>query len=139
MFLLPKILGSNDKIIVQGTTFYQRRQLTVGLVTGFNSPDHLNVACQLNIFFNNPDKIAVQVIENGNIETINESNAATDYFPDPQFFEVHFRVRSEEILDVIVGDSLLDSIRLKHDVNNIRFLSVHGDVEKVSRLDFNFG
>lgn len=47
-------------------------------------------------------------------------------------------MRSEEIIDVFVGTSHLESVELKHDMNDIRFLIVHGDVERVSRLDFNF-
>lgn len=54
--------------------------MTIGLVTGFQSPDYSNVACQLDINFYDPNKILVQVIQNGYAETVNEENAASDYF-----------------------------------------------------------
>ncbi|CAB3238861.1 unnamed protein product [Arctia plantaginis] len=138
MFVLPKKLGVHDTIGIWGITFEQRQRLTISLITGFQSPDYLNVACQLDINFYDPNKILVQVIQNGYAETVNDEYAATDFFSDPQSFEVKFRVRSEEIVDVFVGTSHLESVELKHDINEIRFLIVHGDVERVSRLDFNF-
>lgn len=54
-----------------------------------------------------------------------------------------FKVRSEEILDIYVGPyedlQKVQSFELQHDLKEIKFLTVLGDVNKVLRLDFNFG
>ncbi|XP_075971680.1 uncharacterized protein LOC142973636 isoform X2 [Anticarsia gemmatalis] len=138
MFILPRRLNENDTIIIHGETLAGPKQLTVALVTGSDMPDHSNVACQLQISYYDPDKIHLQIIENGNYETVNEEEETSNYFTDSSF-KIQFLVRSDTIIDVRVGDSHLESVQLRHDINRIKFLSVHGDVNRVSRLDFNFG
>lgn len=42
----------------------------------------------------------------------------------------------EVFMDVFVGGSAFQQIVLKHNLNQIRYLTLSGDVEKVSKLTF---
>lgn len=50
-----------------------------------------------------------------------------------------FRMRENGIMDILIGDSYLTAVQLQHDIRNIRFLTVNGDIIKVLGLDFRFG
>lgn len=46
--------------------------------------------------------------------------------------------QSGHILEIYVGESYLEQIILKHNIDDIRFLSLSGDVAKVEDLEFKF-
>lgn len=42
-------------------------------------------------------------------------------------------------IEISIGPSFLEEIKLKHDIKEIRYLTIQGDVERVDKLDFQFG
>ncbi|XP_037302993.1 uncharacterized protein LOC119193488 isoform X3 [Manduca sexta] len=138
MLLLPKSLDSEDEVVVTGNLEGDARTLTIGLVTGMSEPDYQNVACQLDVNFpsNGANNIAIKVIQNGNHELVNDGKPATDYFIEGEEFIIRFRVRNENYISIYVGPSFLEQVELKHNVNDIRFLAVNGDV-KIKSLNMN--
>ncbi|XP_030025593.2 uncharacterized protein LOC115444086 isoform X5 [Manduca sexta] len=139
MLLLPKSLDSEDEVVVTGNLEGDARTLTIGLVTGMSEPDYQNVACQLDVKFpsNGANNIAIKVIQNGNHELVNDGKPATDYFIEGEEFIIRFRVRNENYISIYVGPSFLEQVELKHNVNDIRFLAVNGDV-KIKKFEYEF-
>ncbi|XP_013139081.1 PREDICTED: uncharacterized protein LOC106103767 isoform X1 [Papilio polytes] len=150
MFVLPKQLSAGDQITVAGNMINNPQTLTVSLITGSMSPDYQNIACQLEASFPanpiNPNRLQLKVIQNGSNETIPgdyQSFLATELFTDLSFkFGFSLRVsgsyQSGHILEIYVGESYLEQIILKHNIDDIRFLSLSGDVAKVEDLEFKF-
>lgn len=52
---------------------------------------------------------------------------------------VTFRMRENGIMNIGIGQSHLYTLQLQHNVENIRFLTVNGDINRVVGLDFQFG
>ena len=50
-----------------------------------------------------------------------------------------FRIRDNGFMDIIIGQSILTTIQLIPNLQDIRFLTVNGDINKVLGLDFQFG
>ncbi|KPJ19467.1 hypothetical protein RR48_11094 [Papilio machaon] len=150
MFVLPKQLSAGDEITVAGNMIDNPQVLTVSLLTGSMSPDYQNIACQLEASFpanpTNQNRLLLKVIQNGNDEAVlgdYQSFLATELFTDLSFkFGFSIRVsrsyQSEHIIDIYVGESFLEQITLKHNIDDIRFLSLSGDVAKVEMLEFKF-
>lgn len=52
----------------------------MNLITGSESADRFNIACQLDIHFIDPVKIVVQVVKNGQAKPVNDEKAPTISF-----------------------------------------------------------
>lgn len=51
---------------------------------------------------------------------------------------VNGNYQSGHLLDIYVGESFLEQVKLKHNIEDIRFLTLSGDVTKINKLDFQF-
>lgn len=150
MFLLPRILNDRDTININGVLKRNPQNLYVSLITGNTSPDYQNIACQFEAIFpsdtNNEDKVVIKVVQNGDVEVVNgyDSVAATDIFSESNFtFTFTLRVANSnggdiQAMDIYVGGSFVHQMQMKHNLNNVRFLTLHGDIYKVEKLDFEF-
>lgn len=139
MFALPKSPVIGNIITVEGRLKSQREQLTVGLVTGQNSPDTSNVACQVEVNFpnkSNPDdRTFIKIINNGTEEILNES-PLTGFFGGEEF-TITFTIRDNKVIN-ISAETFLYQLEMHHELEEIKFLGVSGDVEKVKSLHFEF-
>ncbi|CAK1598746.1 unnamed protein product [Parnassius mnemosyne] len=150
MFILPKRLNAGDQINVAGNMMNDPKTLTVSLMTGNMTPDYQNIACQLEATFPsnpyNPNQLTLKIIENGYNEEVTgdyQSFLATELFTDLSFnfgftIRVNGNYQSGHILDIFVGESFLEQVTLKHNIDDIRFLTLSGDIAKVHKLDFQF-
>ncbi|KAI5646453.1 hypothetical protein NE865_01386 [Phthorimaea operculella] len=143
MFILPRILQFGDRINIRGQTTSNRRNLIISLLTESydRSPDYRNAACQVEVNFSE-DKIFLRNIVDGTEELFVDDIRASEIFSDPSSFYFSFAVvylgdRGAIQVDV-EGSSLGNDVALKHKVDNIRFLTVHGDVDKIDKLEFEF-
>ncbi|CAH0605793.1 unnamed protein product [Chrysodeixis includens] len=136
MFVIPKRLEEEDKIIVNCQTKENPSELKIGLVTGAYTPDYDNLACQLEMLFND-NKVNIRVIQGGN-HTVEDGGFADDYNTDTNF-EIKFQIRNSQQVDIFVGGSHITSVNLVHNLDNIRFLTVNGDIIRVSSLNFEYG
>ncbi|KAJ8733204.1 hypothetical protein PYW08_001502 [Mythimna loreyi] len=141
MFVLPKQLESEDQITVKMEALDQPGMLRVGLVTGFNSPDYSNLACQLEMTFppQYSDNLTITTVQNGQATNLFNEKAGDYYEGTYTNVIVTFRMRENGFMDVGLGQSHLYTMRLQHDIQNIRFLTVNGDINRVSGIDFQFG
>nr|XP_021186517.2 uncharacterized protein LOC110373532 isoform X2 [Helicoverpa armigera] len=140
IFVLPKQLEPNDRITVNCETTNQPSLLRIGLVIGYNSPDYSNLACQLEMYFppQYSDKLTITKVKD-NSPTIEYEDSAVNFYAD-YHFRMQFKMRDDSsMMDIYIGDSYLHTVELVHEMANIRFLTVNGDVNRVSGLDFHFG
>ncbi|XP_026321926.1 uncharacterized protein LOC113231681 [Hyposmocoma kahamanoa] len=145
MFVIPRQLNSGDQIDVSGVMTHNCQSVTVNLVTGNSYPDDQNIACQVETSFSaNNDRVAVRIKQNGYVEEISgdhQNLTATDFFTSSNFtFSFSVSVSSDShSLTVNLGDNYLTTITLKHRLEDIRFLTLYGDIEKITKLNFVFG
>ncbi|XP_068631035.1 uncharacterized protein [Battus philenor] len=150
MFILPKTLNVGDQITVAGNMMSDPKTLMVSFLTGNMSPDYQNIACQLEATFpanpTNPNRLLLKVIENGYDETVPgdyQTYLATELFTDLSFkfgFSVRVNGNSQSgyTLEIFIGESYFEQVKLRHNLDDIRFLSLSGDIAKVDGLEFKF-
>ncbi|KAJ2952203.1 hypothetical protein O0L34_g4483 [Tuta absoluta] len=141
MFILPRILQYGDKINISGRMTRNRQNLTLSLLTESNgSPDYRNAGCQVEVNFVD-DKIHIRNIVDGKEELVDLDLPASSIFSDPSSFNFIFAVMylgDQGAIQVEADNTPLGDVILNHKIDNIRFLTVHGDVEKINKLEFEF-
>ncbi|XP_028175703.1 uncharacterized protein LOC114363958 isoform X1 [Ostrinia furnacalis] len=145
MFLLPRILQRNDRIKIAGTLTSDPRLFTINLVTGQDRPDYSNIAFQLETSIPN-DQFTTKIIYNGQQNIIPDDPSSgigaitpSEIIEGPRF-DVEITIRISEdinpILDVSFNSVLMKQLFLKHNLSDIRFLTIDGDVQKIHQLHF---
>ncbi|XP_048479243.1 uncharacterized protein LOC125489023 isoform X5 [Plutella xylostella] len=127
MFLLPRALRDGDSINVSVKTrgISERRQMSLNLVTGSSYIDYDNTAFKLDLDFT--DNITVSTIHNGNNETIST-----------KYITFGINIGSDNVVDIYIGSTFFEQLTLKHSLDQIRYLTLEGDIIKVNQLDFVF-
>lgn len=136
MFLLPRALRDGDSINVSVKTrgISERRQMSLNLVTGSSYIDYDNTAFKLDLDFT--DNITVSTIHNGNNETISTSEAMNFSLEEDITFGIN--IGSDNVVDIYIGSTFFEQLTLKHSLDQIRYLTLEGDIIKVNQLDFVF-
>ncbi|XP_026737365.1 uncharacterized protein LOC113500691 isoform X2 [Trichoplusia ni] len=137
MFLIPKQLDVEDKIIISCRLRDDPSEFKIGLATGYDQPDYNNLACQFEMLLKEQDKYTVRIISNGQYND-QFGGPASEVYGDT-FFRMEFQIRNRNQMDIFVEESHITSINLMHSLESIRFLTVNGDIDRVVSLNFEFG
>ncbi|CAG4915178.1 unnamed protein product [Colias eurytheme] len=147
IFNLPTKLKQGDEFEVIGHMTSDRRRLIVALITGTYKIDHNNVACEVEFNFTGDESIKLRKIINGVAqEQIVGDISSSSLLMEAQF-KLKFKIWRTSILisvgsrmedDGEQGDTILEPFDFDHNIDDIKFLSLSNDIEKVSNLNFSF-
>ncbi|CAG4915168.1 unnamed protein product [Colias eurytheme] len=152
IFNLPTKLKQGDEFEVIGHMTSDRRRLIVALITGTYKIDHNNVACEVEFNFTGDESIKLRKIINGVAQEqivgdISSSSLLMGMYFEKAQFKLKFKIWRTSILisvgsrmedDGEQGDTILEPFDFDHNIDDIKFLSLSNDIEKVSNLNFSF-
>ncbi|XP_045765230.1 uncharacterized protein LOC123867291 isoform X2 [Maniola jurtina] len=141
MFRLPRPLKNGDMIEINGFLQGDPQRLLLKLTTGMNNPDDYNIVCKAEANFSeNIFHISGSV--NGQIDNQppSEEPDLIGQFPDGKFnFIIRARGHGYNMyLDIDVFESNMGTRELKHNLGDITFLTLDGDITKIEDLKFTY-
>ncbi|GBP39435.1 hypothetical protein EVAR_23785_1 [Eumeta japonica] len=134
MFTIPRILNRNDRFMVAGTLKTNPQKFNLSITSGKAD----DVPCIIDVNFMASITIGIKI--NGTAVNVgpNQNIPTQDYFPDDlREFKFEFMYTGDE-LNIMVDESHLHVYRLEHDIENLKYIQLSGDIEKVKSLSFHF-
>ncbi|XP_060801939.1 uncharacterized protein LOC106134725 isoform X1 [Amyelois transitella] len=129
-------LRENFTLRITGSMMNPPKSLTVSLETGGNNLDE-NIVCQLAAKFNeNKLYVSNGKIQNG--EGLDNSMTAGDLLNGSNF-DIGFGCRDNYYMDIYTFSSEIQLVELNTSIDNIRYISVDGNVNNIQSLNYNFG
>ncbi|XP_023947744.2 uncharacterized protein LOC112052767 isoform X2 [Bicyclus anynana] len=141
MFRLPRPLRHGDLIEINGTLQDNPQRIRLNLTTGSYNPDVRNIACWAEANF-----------AEGHFHISGSMNGQPDnnppmgdpdllgLFPDGKFnFTVAVKGNGfSSNLDIYVFEASMGTRTLKFNLNDITFLTIDGDINKIEDLKFTY-
>ncbi|XP_038220055.1 uncharacterized protein LOC119838265 isoform X2 [Zerene cesonia] len=151
IFNLPTKLKHDDEFEVIGYMTSDRKKLIVSLITGSYEIDYNNVACEVEFNFTGDEIVKIRYIINGEpheqtVENVSGSKLLIEFVTE-EYFKLKFKIKNSSIIITIgarkegegeQGEIFLEHFESRHNIEDIRFLSLSHDIHKVSKLNFSF-
>ncbi|XP_039749390.1 uncharacterized protein LOC120626144 isoform X3 [Pararge aegeria] len=142
MFRLPRPLKNGDMIEINGTLQDNPQRLLLKLTTGVSYPDERNIACWAEANFSE-NYFHINGSVNGQIADQPPSSEPDliGLFPADGRFNFIIRARahgSALYLDIDVFEANMGSRELAHNLEDVTFLTLDGNIIKIEDLKFTY-
>ncbi|KAI5646454.1 hypothetical protein NE865_01387 [Phthorimaea operculella] len=146
IFSLPRQMVLTDNITITGLTAHDRKKVTLGLVksTGEGKPDFGNVPCQIHLYYTHAESNRNTAIINSIVNSVATEEQDSGYEAENLVvgldLDISFQTFPEnggkKIHPHIAGNPTPYLCEWSED---IRFLMVEGDVQKIYNLNYQLG